>query len=290
VLFHLTADHPPTQVQTPAHPPTFFPTHVPVHLPTYLPSHTIHHHHRAPPIQNEEDGDPQQQAQAPHPPRSAIAAAVAAAQQSPEQAAAAVSAAVSERTAGQEGAARGWGNAADSAQPQPTTLSSVSEQPTATAADKPLAMKIVGVDVQLPQRLLRAGCTGSLLHDVERRKPEPEACNPPSSARASGTAVRPEAHASGGARATSCSDGGDGADGETPGCAWGGLASADRLATPYTNYTSGYQALLDYVWYQPHRLQVRDTDRLRSGPSWVTMLIIANFNVRNNNSVFAVVF
>lgn len=27
------------------------------------------------------------------------------------------------------------------------------------------------------------------------------------------------------------------------------LRSADDLATPYTNYTSGYKALLDYVWY-----------------------------------------
>ena len=26
------------------------------------------------------------------------------------------------------------------------------------------------------------------------------------------------------------------------------LRSADDLATPYTNYTSGYKALLDYVW------------------------------------------
>jgi len=33
-------------------------------------------------------------------------------------------------------------------------------------------------------------------------------------------------------------------------------ASADDLATPYTNYTSGYQALLDYVWYDPQRLTV----------------------------------
>lgn len=27
------------------------------------------------------------------------------------------------------------------------------------------------------------------------------------------------------------------------------LRSADDLATPYTNYTSGYKALLDYVWW-----------------------------------------
>lgn len=26
------------------------------------------------------------------------------------------------------------------------------------------------------------------------------------------------------------------------------LRSADDLKTPYTNYTSGYKALLDYVW------------------------------------------
>lgn len=29
------------------------------------------------------------------------------------------------------------------------------------------------------------------------------------------------------------------------------LRSADDLKTPYSNYTSGYQALLDYVWYDP---------------------------------------
>jgi len=34
------------------------------------------------------------------------------------------------------------------------------------------------------------------------------------------------------------------------------LRSADDLATPYTNYTSGYKALLDYVWYDPTRVQV----------------------------------
>lgn len=27
------------------------------------------------------------------------------------------------------------------------------------------------------------------------------------------------------------------------------LRSADDLQTPYTNYTSGYKALLDYVWW-----------------------------------------
>jgi hypothetical protein len=32
--------------------------------------------------------------------------------------------------------------------------------------------------------------------------------------------------------------------------------SADDLETPYTNYTSGYKALLDYVWYDPQRLTV----------------------------------
>jgi 2',5'-phosphodiesterase len=34
------------------------------------------------------------------------------------------------------------------------------------------------------------------------------------------------------------------------------LRSADDLATPYTNYTSGYVALLDYVWYEEARLRV----------------------------------
>jgi len=34
------------------------------------------------------------------------------------------------------------------------------------------------------------------------------------------------------------------------------LASADDLKTPYTNYTSGYKALLDYVWYQRDHWQV----------------------------------
>jgi len=34
------------------------------------------------------------------------------------------------------------------------------------------------------------------------------------------------------------------------------LASADDLATPYTNYTSGYKALLDYVWHDPTVLAV----------------------------------
>lgn len=34
------------------------------------------------------------------------------------------------------------------------------------------------------------------------------------------------------------------------------FCSADNLATPYTNYTSGYKALLDYVWYEPRVLSV----------------------------------
>ncbi|KAJ9532675.1 hypothetical protein QJQ45_010759 [Haematococcus lacustris] len=38
---------------------------------------------------------------------------------------------------------------------------------------------------------------------------------------------------------------------------FGGLRSADDLRTPFTNYTSGYKALLDYVWLEPSRLQVR---------------------------------
>ncbi|KAJ9533130.1 hypothetical protein QJQ45_018236, partial [Haematococcus lacustris] len=37
---------------------------------------------------------------------------------------------------------------------------------------------------------------------------------------------------------------------------FGGLRSADDLRTPFTNYTSGYKALLDYVWLEPSRLQV----------------------------------
>ena len=35
------------------------------------------------------------------------------------------------------------------------------------------------------------------------------------------------------------------------------LRSADGLRTPYTNFTSGYKALLDYVWHDPARLVVR---------------------------------
>ncbi len=34
------------------------------------------------------------------------------------------------------------------------------------------------------------------------------------------------------------------------------LRSADDLATPFTNYTSGYKALLDYVWYPHEALRV----------------------------------
>ncbi|GIL47193.1 hypothetical protein Vafri_4070 [Volvox africanus] len=34
------------------------------------------------------------------------------------------------------------------------------------------------------------------------------------------------------------------------------LRSADDLTTPYTNYTSGYKALLDYVWYEDSALRV----------------------------------
>ncbi|KAG2484240.1 hypothetical protein HYH03_016975 [Edaphochlamys debaryana] len=34
------------------------------------------------------------------------------------------------------------------------------------------------------------------------------------------------------------------------------LRSADDLKTPYTNYTSGYKALLDYVWYEEQALRV----------------------------------
>jgi len=35
------------------------------------------------------------------------------------------------------------------------------------------------------------------------------------------------------------------------------LRSADGLRTPYTNFTSGYRALLDYVWHDPADLRVR---------------------------------
>jgi len=34
------------------------------------------------------------------------------------------------------------------------------------------------------------------------------------------------------------------------------LRSADDLRTPFTNYTSGYKALLDYVWIEPSTLEV----------------------------------
>jgi 2',5'-phosphodiesterase len=35
------------------------------------------------------------------------------------------------------------------------------------------------------------------------------------------------------------------------------LRSSDDLQTPFTNYTSGYKALLDYVWIEEHRLKAR---------------------------------
>eukprot|EP00983_Pelagomonas_calceolata_P126824 1161343-Pelagomonas_calceolata.AAC.1 len=35
------------------------------------------------------------------------------------------------------------------------------------------------------------------------------------------------------------------------------MCSADDLRTPFTNYTSGYKALLDYVWIEPSTLEVR---------------------------------
>jgi 2',5'-phosphodiesterase len=38
---------------------------------------------------------------------------------------------------------------------------------------------------------------------------------------------------------------------------FGPLRSADGLRTPYTNYTSGYKALLDYIWLDPKELHVR---------------------------------
>lgn len=34
------------------------------------------------------------------------------------------------------------------------------------------------------------------------------------------------------------------------------LRSADSLQTPFTNYVRGYAGLLDYVWFEPHRLKV----------------------------------
>ena len=36
----------------------------------------------------------------------------------------------------------------------------------------------------------------------------------------------------------------------------GGLRSADDLKTPFSNYTSGYKALLDYVWIDPEKIEV----------------------------------
>ena len=37
---------------------------------------------------------------------------------------------------------------------------------------------------------------------------------------------------------------------------FGALRSADDLKTPFSNYTSGYKALLDYCWYEPGRMEV----------------------------------
>lgn len=42
----------------------------------------------------------------------------------------------------------------------------------------------------------------------------------------------------------------------TPLHAFSLLCSADNLRTPFTNYTSGYKALLDYVWIEPAALEV----------------------------------
>ena len=42
-----------------------------------------------------------------------------------------------------------------------------------------------------------------------------------------------------------------------PCLSWGrGLKSADDLKTPFSNYTSGYKALLDYVWIDPEKIEV----------------------------------
>ena len=35
-----------------------------------------------------------------------------------------------------------------------------------------------------------------------------------------------------------------------------GLCAADGLRTPFSNYTSGFKALLDYVWFDPERIEV----------------------------------
>lgn len=35
-----------------------------------------------------------------------------------------------------------------------------------------------------------------------------------------------------------------------------GLCAADGLRTPFSNYTSGFKALLDYVWFDPERMEV----------------------------------
>ena len=37
---------------------------------------------------------------------------------------------------------------------------------------------------------------------------------------------------------------------------FGPLKSADDLKTPFTNYTSGYKALLDCCWYEPGKMEV----------------------------------
>jgi len=35
------------------------------------------------------------------------------------------------------------------------------------------------------------------------------------------------------------------------------LRSADDLQYPFSNYVRGYTGLLDYVWYEPDRLEVQ---------------------------------
>jgi len=46
-------------------------------------------------------------------------------------------------------------------------------------------------------------------------------------------------------------------DGASLAIGWGrGLRSADDLKTPFSNFTSGYKALLDYVWIDPEKIEV----------------------------------
>ena len=40
-------------------------------------------------------------------------------------------------------------------------------------------------------------------------------------------------------------------------CPFGSLRSADDLMLPYTNYVKGYQGLLDYIFLEPGRMDVK---------------------------------